>query len=167
YFMPENTIAVVNRETIHDKYSKKSICWLDYVQKEGVAIQHALNGREKTIYVNGKPIRIDGWNEETGTVYQFHGCFWHGCPRCFDPDTINNKTQTTMRTLYSKTQKRSENIKQMYNLIEMWECDYKKLPERNINLEHEVITPLNPRDAFYGGRTNATKLIYKCRKPQK
>jgi hypothetical protein len=55
----------------------------------------------------------------------------------------------------------------MYNLIEMWECDYKKLPERNIHLEHEVITPLNPRDAFYGGRTNATKLIYKCRKPQK
>ena len=28
----------------------------------------------------------------------------------------------------------------------------------------EVVAPLNPRDAFYGGRTNATKLLYKFKK---
>ena len=26
--------------------------------------------------------------------------------------------------------------------------------------DKEIVEPLNPRDAFYGGRTNATKLLY-------
>ena len=28
--------------------------------------------------------------------------------------------------------------------------------------EYEIIDPLQPRDAFYGGRTNATKLFHQC-----
>src|SRR5205085_11929126 len=146
----------VNRETINDKYSKKSICWLDYVQKEGVAIQHALNGREKTIYVNGKPIRIDGWNEETGTVYQFHGCYWHGCPRCFKPDTLNDKTRISMDDLYTRTLRVTDSFRQMgLTVIEKWECDFDNDGDirqfRNKEWHREIVEPLNPRDALYGG----------------
>ena len=28
--------------------------------------------------------------------------------------------------------------------------------------EHELVDPLQPRDAFYGGRTNAAKLLHEC-----
>ena len=28
--------------------------------------------------------------------------------------------------------------------------------------EYEIMDPLQPRDAFYGGRTNATKLFHQC-----
>ena len=28
--------------------------------------------------------------------------------------------------------------------------------------EHELVDPLQPREAFYGGRTNAAKLYHEC-----
>ena len=26
---------------------------------------------------------VDGYDAETNTVYEFHRCFFHGCPNCF------------------------------------------------------------------------------------
>lgn len=26
---------------------------------------------------------VDGFNPRTNTVYEFHGCFYHGCVKCF------------------------------------------------------------------------------------
>ena len=37
-------------------------------------IQHKRNGGEKTV---GR-YSLDGYDEETHTAYEFHGCFWHG-----------------------------------------------------------------------------------------
>ena len=28
--------------------------------------------------------------------------------------------------------------------------------------EYEIVDPLQPREAFYGGRTNAAKLFHEC-----
>ena len=46
----------------------------------------------------------------------------------------------------------------------MWECDLNNNKDFQKFLKdkwtREVVEPLNPRDAFYGGRTNATKLLY-------
>ncbi len=169
--MSENTIAVVQREYKEDNYSKENICWLDYwSQTDQCTIQHALNGGEKALRISGKTLKVDGYCNETNTVYQFHGCFWHGCEKCFKPDVINNKNHTSMSDLYKKTQEVSDLIRKHYNLIEIWECDFKE----NINIKafmktwnREVVAPLNPRDAFYGGRTNATKLIYNCKENEK
>ena len=49
----------------------------------------------------------------------------------------------------------------------MWECDLMKEMEHDKDMkqyfeEHELIDPLQPRDAFYGGRTNAAKLFHVC-----
>ena len=41
-------------------------------------IRHAGNVGEQTVL--GR--LVDGLDDK-GTVYQFHGCFWHSCPRCF------------------------------------------------------------------------------------
>ena len=56
-----------------------------------------------------------------------------------------------------------------YNLVTIWECDYKKLIKSSVLLRHYLNSldsdkwcPLKPRDAFYGGRTNACKLYYRC-----
>ena len=54
-----------------------------------------------------------------------------------------------------------------FNVIEMWECDLKKEMDRDEDMkryfeEHELVDPLQPRDAFYGGRTNAAKLFHQC-----
>ena len=54
-----------------------------------------------------------------------------------------------------------------FQVVEMWECDLVKEMERNEAMkryfeEHELLDPLQPRDAFYGGRTNAAKLLHEC-----
>ena len=47
-------------------------------------IQHVGNGGE--CYVPGTPFSVDGFYLENFTVYEFYGCFWHGCPSSTQKD---------------------------------------------------------------------------------
>ena len=54
-----------------------------------------------------------------------------------------------------------------YHVEEMRECDLYKQMEQDEEMkryfeEYEIVGPLQPRDAFYGGRTNAAKLFHEC-----
>ena len=54
-----------------------------------------------------------------------------------------------------------------FHVVEMWECELKKEMEHDEGMkryfeEYELVDPLHPRDAFYGGRTNAAKLHHVC-----
>jgi len=69
-------------------YSKDSVAWLNTFKN----VQHTLNGGE----INVCGTKVDGFNQETITVYQYLGCFWHGCPKCYEEHTINNVNQETM-----------------------------------------------------------------------
>jgi G:T-mismatch repair DNA endonuclease (very short patch repair protein) len=74
--------------------------------------------------------KVDGFDKKSNTVYQYHGCFWHGCTKCYSSDFINNKNKTTMEDLYEKTIERSKQLKKAgYNLIKMWECEWTKSKE--------------------------------------
>ena len=46
-------------------------------------IQHAGNGGEVKVLTPGQSFLVDGYNTTTKTVYEFHGCLFHGCPLCF------------------------------------------------------------------------------------
>ena len=62
-----------------DQYSKSSIQYLELVsRREGVKIQHALNGVE--VGLPGTRYKLDGYCHETKTAYEFHRCVNHGCP---------------------------------------------------------------------------------------
>ena len=121
-----------------------------------------LNGGEKKLTIGDKTYKVDGFCEETNTVYEFDGCFWHGCPNCYKPNII--KKQKDMRTLNNKTIEKCETIKHAgYSHISTYECQLNKnktFQKFTKNFTLEVVEPINPRDAFYGGRTNATKLLY-------
>ena len=127
-------------------------------------IKHALNGGEKELNINNKTYKVDGFCEETNIVHEFYGCFWHGCPICYKPNIINSKNHKNMGTLNDQTIEKRDTIKNAgYNHISTYECqlannkDFRKFAK---NFTQEIVEPLNPRDAFYGGRTNATKLLY-------
>jgi hypothetical protein len=102
--------------------------------------------------------KVDGFDEKTNTVYQYHGCFWHGCIKCYSSDFINNKNKTAMQIRNAG-----------YNLIEMWECNWTKSKEykeemKKIEKDVKQLEKLEPRNAFFGGRINATKLRVKGKK---
>ena len=164
-YMPKDTIAIVPEYSKTDNYSKMSIIWLNYMSKaKNLNIQHALNGGEKKLTIDDKTYKVDGFCKETNTVYEFYGCFWHGCPNCYKPNIINTKNQKDMGTLNDLTIEKRENIKSAgYNYVSTYECQLNKNKEFQKfakDFDQEIVEPLNPRDCFYGGRTNTTKLLY-------
>lgn len=53
-----------------------------------------------------------------------------------------------------------------YHIQEMWECEWNQMINTNPKIKQfvdklDIVTPLNPREAFFGGRTNAIKLYHK------
>ena len=163
--MPESSIAVVKEN--HNNFSRSSIEWLEYVSKtEGIDLRHACNGGE---YQVGGKYCVDGYHDSSKTVYQFHGCHWHGCPKCFQPETEHPEKGKTMLQLHEETKQVTSKIKNLgYKVIEIWEHEWNQMKKHNkdvkvciAEVDTESITPLNPRDAFFGGRTDARKLYYK------
>ena len=124
--MPKKTIAIVPEYAKTDNFSKMSIMWLNYMSN-GANIQHALNGGEKVLTIGDKTYKVDGFCEETNTVYEFYGCFWHGCPNCYKPNIINSKSQRDMGTLNDQTIGKRDTIKNAgYNHVSTYECQLTK-----------------------------------------
>jgi hypothetical protein len=181
----ENTIGLVYNENIHkDNYSKKAIMFMEYkmeLQKkigEPIHIKHARNGGEQKVEITKgkakKVVSVDGYDKENNTVYEFHGCFWHGCPKCFpDRDLINPYSKKTMAHLHQQTIEKEDALAQHFTVSSKWECSWdEKENQDNVkkwlaesNFQYKEV--LNPREAFMGGRTNATCLKYKCKKGEK
>ena len=108
-YMEGKTLAL-NEKVRNENHSKESIEWLTWIKtSKGKKIQHGLNGGEKLLKNAG---RVDGWNEETETAFEFHGCFWHGCSKCFSPDMINPVNQKSMGTLQRETFEKSKKIRE-------------------------------------------------------
>jgi len=114
-------------------FSKISIKWLNNIaKKDNIYIQHYDNDGEKKIKVDNKYLRFDGFCEETNTVYEFLGDFYHGNPNIYKLDDYNSLLKKTYGELYNKTIKRNNIITKLgYNLITIWESDFIKLEKEN------------------------------------
>jgi hypothetical protein len=117
-------IHKIDRNTGY-QYSVSEIAWLDLEsEKIKKPIQHVKNGNQYKI--PGTNFRVDGYCEETNTVYEFYGDYFHGNPSLFDHDK-QFSTDFTFGDLYNKTMEREKIIKDLgYNLITMWESDFNK-----------------------------------------
>ena len=121
---------------------------------------------------NGGEVRVagslvDGFDETTQTVYEFNGCFFHGCLRCY-PKQRNSVSRLrgdrSFHECYDATQKKKQTLVEAgYQVITEWECEWDREVKDNPDLQvfldqHPLVEPLQPRDAFFGGRTNAVRL---------
>ena len=111
-------------------YGQMAIQWLTRESdRTGCTIRHQGNGREKRI---GK-LPVDGWCAETRTAYQFHGCYFHGCTNCYEPQETNALNGKTMAKLLEDTKKNTAYLRRHVHVVEMWECEWKleaKQPHR-------------------------------------
>ena len=104
-------------------YGQMAVQWLTWeAAKNGCTIRHQVNGREKRI---GK-LPVDGWCAETRTAYQFHGCYFHGCPKCHQPEETNKLNGKTMVTLLANTKAHTAYLRRHVKVVEMWECGWKR-----------------------------------------
>ena len=153
--------------------SLKALQWLYYqehlIPKEGACadrIRHVRNVGEQSIRTSANNYFVDGYDPVTRTVYEFHGCLYHGCTRCYPQRQAKHYAtpDRTVQELYEATiNKRMALLQAGYTNIEMWECQWQKLVETNAEVQSflaslELVPPLEPREAFFGGRTGAVAM---------
>jgi len=168
-FMGPDTIGIFPNEGYRGMYQQscKAKKWLWWVQHENphLRLQSCLTHQGEKVIL-GAP--VDGYDSATNTVYQFHGCYWHGCKTCFPQHAVYG---TTKRPEFSQrffdTQRRTEEMRDAgYVVVEMWEHDWDAIdpvPDFPAFLNHSE--PLQPRDGLFGGRTNALWLHYRAQDP--
>src|SRR5437868_3409723 len=84
---------------------------LNILKKYNIHIQHAENGEEHRILNSN--YRADGYCVKTNTIYEFHGCFYHGCKKCFNENNMNTLLNKLYKTLYDSTLEREKYILSM------------------------------------------------------
>ena len=106
------------------RFSKASFTWLQYMEvKHRQRIQHGRNGGEYK--VPGTKFHADGYCSETRTIYEYHGDYWHGNPRCYPGETMNEVVKMTMGALYARTMCRETMLRDMgYTVVSIWEHDW-------------------------------------------
>jgi hypothetical protein len=163
-FLKADSIGVIPQDGYggHRNQSKEGMLWLMYQEAEFYpGLQHARSVRGEKI-VCGFP--VDGFHAETQTVLQFHGCFFHGCKKCYTDGLLtNNVSGESFEALRTKTMKRTQKMRKAgFNVIEKWSCEFtddEKQRARDLEVDKHL-PQLVPKDGFYGGRTEAVNLRY-------
>ena len=101
--------------------SKNEIIWLNLLK---------IKIRQYKLIINNKLYKVDGFDKDTNTIYEFLGDYWHGNFYRFDKDYINKKNKKTMASLNDEIFKRFDIFKKAgYNVQYIWESDFKKTNE--------------------------------------
>lgn len=121
-------------------HSKGQIKWLELLSKlYSINIQHAMNDGEFKIPTTR--YLADGYCKETNTIYEFHGDYWHGNPKIFNPYELNKTVGKTHKELYENTLKKEQEIKELgYNLKVMWESDWNKINKSIKKIQKKIKT---------------------------
>ena len=107
--------------------------WLEWtMHSNNIHLHHKFNGKEQAM--GQRHIRVDGWDSQTKTVYQFHGCLFHGHGCCKTRGkTINPVNGKTLTELRENTQEITnylrDNVK--VTVIEKWECEWERDKQTN------------------------------------
>ncbi|XP_049334558.1 uncharacterized protein LOC125801697 isoform X1 [Astyanax mexicanus] len=176
HFLPKDTLALTHNNayvTQHKTFSNVSIEWLEYVRStRDVDVHHALTHGE----VKFGAYYVDGYYEKDGVrkALEFNGCMHHGHECRYRP----NQAHPMSKVLYGELRKqfdiKVETLVQTYGLdVEvMWECQWSTAKRLDSGVaafmsNYTVPERLKPRDALFGGRTNAYKLHYKTKEGEK
>ena len=110
---------------------------------------------------------VDGFDATSRSVYEYNGCFYHGCP-CYFPKKRTFVSQLrgdrSFQECYEATLAKKQKLEaEGFNVVTRWECDWVREMKSNEALKtfldnRQTVTPLQPGDAFFGGRTNAVRL---------
>jgi len=91
--------------------SQLAISWLEKTSKSlGIHIHHAMCGHGGERWILGAP--VDGYASRSETIFQYHGCRWHGCRRCFPDRNTKICHGKTREQLYIETVQRTQKLRE-------------------------------------------------------
>ena len=174
-FLPDKTImgnttekqdSIVCREWLthlnNPNIKREVPLWMDRNINYNEEIHKGKVGKHVAYYNLSRPFTVDGFDRKTNTIFQFHGCYWHGCQKCYPENQVK----------YDKTMEQNNYFElNGFNLCQMWECEWnaikKELPNKN-ELEQDARQQnIIIRDALFGGRTEGFKAYHKCNEDEK
>jgi G:T-mismatch repair DNA endonuclease (very short patch repair protein) len=207
-YMPPDSMVVLDTNYVkrppHSEISQMWLAWMNEPERMNGKIKHARNGGEYTLpnpnpptmTVNGEfrkrpPYKVDGFCKENNTIYEFHGCIFHGCERCYGmhvrnkrlykgiPSLDTNKNAKrrfvggrpeTWQDINERTKMREKEIRDMgYNLVVKWECDFQAEIKADPELQafvnrrkRQMKPPMNPRECVQGGRVEVFSMYHQC-----
>ncbi len=113
-------------------FSKPQIEWLNFIiNKLNIDIQHNDNIGEFKI-LNSR-YYADGYHKNTNTIFEYQGCFYHGCYECYpNRNAINKIMKKTFKELYEKTLKKKKFcLENGFRYIQIWDCYWKYIKNNN------------------------------------
>jgi hypothetical protein len=166
-FLKEHSLGVVPplgyRQ--HDIQSIEAMEWLWSISFDVPNLQWCGSPEGEAMICGAK---VDGYCHSSRVVYQYHGCYWHGCDICFKMDRFLRHAHIgkTMNDLHFSTMLRTAQLSRAgYKVIEMWGHDWDSVREEWKPFPDWIAAqqPIFPREALMGGRTNAVKLYSYCK----
>ena len=145
--------------------SKKGILWLEKMMEEtGHYIQHAGNSLKEYFEWKATRTYVDGYAFFRGQhhIYEFFGCFWHGCSKCFpeeirDPMRRHPRRNLSWNLIHRKTYEKIDALQTVYGnqFHYIWECEYDEQRKHHplTTYEKEIGNIIEEREFFFGGRT--------------
>jgi hypothetical protein len=113
---PKNHISGNGCPNCTGRVSKSSNKWLDSFENKNIIYEYSIPENKNLI--------VDGYDPTTNTVYQYHGDYWHGNPRKYNPNDINSHNGERFGELYKKTLENDNFLKSCgYQLIVKWESE--------------------------------------------
>ena len=153
YFMPRNSIAII--KDTNQNASVAELEWMLHMEK------NVLDTPLERQYKIGKYF-LDGYDPNTHTAYEFNGCYFHGCNKCFpNQNRVNQNNGKTMRMLLRDTMIKREFLQEQgCVVVTMWEHTWKTERKKHLDFLSENADLLRCpeiklRKAFFGGRTEA------------
>ena len=157
-------------QTVQSFKARRWLSWVNHTLRrnptEGDRVQYVDNGGE----VRVATFLVDGYDALAQTVYEFNGCFFHGCVNCFPKQRLRvskARSDRSFNECFDATLRKRTRLEEAgYRVISKWECDWDRERQDKADVatylaQHPVVAPLEPRDAFFGGRTNAVKLHHR------
>ena len=117
------------------KFGLASYQWLSWVAAtEDKFNEHDFNVGERRLISRNLP--VDGFCQQTKEVFEYFGCFFHGCRACQPQDGINALNGKTFQELRRKIEEKIKLLEECgFHVRFIWECQWKRL-----SFEEDVIS---------------------------
>ena len=124
------------------KFSYAACQWIEKQSElTGRHIHHALCGHGGEYYVHlyagkeknshAREIPVDGYEPESNTIFQYHGCKWHGCPCQKRKERNSLEEDQIAKQRYAKTIELEKKMKEQgFKIVSVWECEKPELKKK-------------------------------------
>lgn len=177
-FMPKDSLGIIRRRNVNQSLNAK--LWLVY-ESDKLGPQREIK-HEYRLGI-GRYI-ADGFLEpendgDRGIVYEYYGCIYHACPRCFSgndlipvADDYEKSEKFTISMQARREQhlyRRARILAAGYGLREKWDCEFSLFLKSNPDIKTKLLdnpellyNGLSVRESIFGGKVEGITLFKSC-----